>query len=165
MEKTTMQNNTLYCYSGLFIQKYFNTEEELITYNDNLDMSKYGEEGEYLKNLYTTFFKITYVGKFQDHEHCFRIISCKSPRQFQFPWSDLTPHYYSVKDSESYAIYNNQKRCWTYAYGSLKSLYEAFQERGLIIPNNPYTVDNSPTSKTNSKSKKLSPPSTKKHSN
>jgi len=161
MPKRNLLNPTIYCYKGIFIQKFFKTEEELVNYNNSLDMSKYGKEEEHLRSIYTTYYKITYLGTFQNHPDCFCITPSKYPDQYLItPSSSYICHAYG---QENYALYNYSQKKWLSQNGNLQILYYLFSQIGVTFQYNPYPLDIPKTSSENPKKKKITYPNQSKN--
>lgn len=113
---------TLYCFQGLISSKFFDNESELESYVEDHDLSFY------------SIAKIEYLGNAYGRKDVIRKVNEKGV-------SDI----YTAIDRDGYARYNVEKskrlgkNIWEYEYGSLRELYSAFKDKGVILENDTYT--------------------------
>ncbi|MBQ7141222.1 MAG: hypothetical protein IJO32_06950 [Bacilli bacterium] len=111
----------LYGFSGAFKSAFFDTEEELI---------------EYVKTHNTQYGNICvmeYLGNVADRSDVIRL-TYKSGKSV----------LYTSVDEDGYGIYNNERSIyrgefvWEYNHGSIREMYSAFRDRGIIFENDTY---------------------------
>lgn len=111
----------LYGFSGAFKSAFFDTEEELI---------------EYVKTHDTQFGSICvmdYLGTVANRSDVIRV-TYKSGKQ----------KLYTSVNEDGYGVYNNERSIykgeyvWEYNHGSIREMYSAFRDRGIVFENDTY---------------------------
>ena len=111
----------LYGFSNGFISNYFDTEEELENWMKNNDTS------------FGTKCIIEYIGNVAERSDVIKVTNERNKSKL-----------YTAADEDGYGIYNNERSIycgqfiWEYNHGSIKEMYTAFKERGIIFENDVY---------------------------
>ena len=111
----------LYGFSGAFKSVFFDTEAELI---------------EYIKTSDTTFGNvcvIEYLGYVAGRNDVIRVT-----------YKDAESKLYTSVNEDGYGIYNDERSIykgeyvWEYSYGSIREMYSAFRNRGIVFQDDTY---------------------------